>query len=103
MADSAVATSDRDKAREIEHLSLGGVSGFYHGPAVSVGPVFAPSFDEADENVLASDAKAVVQIICHALVESALLFQRSPLGQRQLHEDQVLAAADTEEVRVIDE
>jgi len=44
-----------------------------------------------------------VQIIHHALVESALLFQRAAFGQRQPYKDYVLASADAEEIRIVDE
>jgi hypothetical protein len=56
-------------------------------PRRSKGPVLAPSSNEADENILLSDTKPIVQIIHHALIESTGLLQPTSIGQRQLHKD----------------
>jgi hypothetical protein len=71
--------------------------------AVPERPVVPVRPDEAEENVLPSDSETLIEIIDDAFVESTLLFECAALSQRQLDEGQVLASADVEEVRIIDE
>src|SRR2546430_2356982 len=55
--------------------------------SVAERPVVAACAHQADEDVLAPQIEALIQLVDHLLVETALLFERAALGQGKLHED----------------
>src|SRR5205823_537894 len=69
-----------------------GVSGF----AVAERPVGLVDLHQVDEDVLASDAEAIVQAIGHGGVEGALLVDAAPRVEGDLNDEAVVGPGDVE-------